>query len=285
MPNLFRCSNCAHSVTETARFCTGCGTPGPIARHPNSWRTSEPPEAITDLLAAERATQRVAAPPRSLSPIRVEAARQMKRGWPATRGRPNLGIIVTAVAALALGGWWWFYVPTTPSWAVYSLYRDVKDHDGAAAKQFIDFQSIAKAIIDAAVTEHETKNTPGEDEGQARLAEIFARGIAGLMVGPISDALTSRFAQWVDSRDEAKYPISLGAVLEAIVRLHRQGSAAFTQLTNDKGETLRITLTRENDADWKITSVDGKSIRDAIRESMENASKNTSAGSSSDESP
>lgn len=28
----------------------GCGTPGPIARHPNDWRTAEPPDAIAELL-------------------------------------------------------------------------------------------------------------------------------------------------------------------------------------------------------------------------------------------
>jgi TM2 domain-containing membrane protein YozV len=73
MANLFSCSNCGHIVAANARFCIGCGTPGPIARHPNSWRTSEPPEAIADLLSAERATQPVAVPPRSLPPSRVEA--------------------------------------------------------------------------------------------------------------------------------------------------------------------------------------------------------------------
>jgi len=56
MSNLYKCSNCGHAVGPTARFCTGCRTPGPIARHPNSWRTSEPSEAIVELLAAERDT-------------------------------------------------------------------------------------------------------------------------------------------------------------------------------------------------------------------------------------
>jgi hypothetical protein len=56
MPNLYKCSSCGHAVAATARFCPGCKTPGPIARHPNSWRTAEPPEAIADLLAAEQRT-------------------------------------------------------------------------------------------------------------------------------------------------------------------------------------------------------------------------------------
>ena len=62
MPSLFKCSKCGRIVAQNARFCMGCGTPGPIARHPNSWRTAEPPEAIADLLATERTTQAVVVP-------------------------------------------------------------------------------------------------------------------------------------------------------------------------------------------------------------------------------
>jgi hypothetical protein len=54
MPNLYKCSSCGHVIAANARFCTGCRTPGPIARHPNSWRTSEPQWAIDAMLAPER---------------------------------------------------------------------------------------------------------------------------------------------------------------------------------------------------------------------------------------
>jgi hypothetical protein len=58
MPDLYKCATCGHTIAATARFCPGCQTPGPIARHPNSWRTSEPPEAIAELLAPERTAKR-----------------------------------------------------------------------------------------------------------------------------------------------------------------------------------------------------------------------------------
>jgi hypothetical protein len=51
----------------------------------------------------------------------------------------------------------------------------VKNHDGASAKEFIDFQSITKGFVDTAITEHEAEKTSGGEEGQAALAEIFAR--------------------------------------------------------------------------------------------------------------
>jgi hypothetical protein len=50
---LFRCSSCGHVIAETASRCVGCGTLGPIARHPNTWRTAEPFEAIAAMLSAE----------------------------------------------------------------------------------------------------------------------------------------------------------------------------------------------------------------------------------------
>jgi hypothetical protein len=51
---LYKCAACGHIIAETALKCVGCGTPGPIARHPNNWRTVEPYEAIAPLLASER---------------------------------------------------------------------------------------------------------------------------------------------------------------------------------------------------------------------------------------
>ncbi len=53
MAQLFKCASCGHIIAANARKCVGCGTPGPVARHPNTWRTAEPAEAIAEMLAAE----------------------------------------------------------------------------------------------------------------------------------------------------------------------------------------------------------------------------------------
>jgi hypothetical protein len=50
---LFRCSACGHIIAGTAPRCIGCGTPGPLARHPNTWRTAEPSDAIAAMLSAD----------------------------------------------------------------------------------------------------------------------------------------------------------------------------------------------------------------------------------------
>jgi len=135
----------------------------------------------------------------------------------------------------------------------------------------VDFESVTRKIIDTGIAEQNRAGTAtGEDEGEKAFAELLGRGIASLMVGPISEAVKSRFEQWVDNRDDRKDPISLVLLVEAILRLHRQGSSAFTHLSDDKGNTLDITLLHSSD-DWKVTAVDGKSLREAIRESADSA--------------
>jgi len=251
------CTRCGHRLSTTAPKCPSSGAP------PYAARLS--PSINAPTVAGE-----------SRRGLADEKSRNAARQISAARGLPGPRIFGAVLLVLAVAGWWLFYLPSTPSWAVYSLYRDVKNHDGAAAQELIDFRKVTKGFIDTAVMQHEAREATPEGQDEAAFSEIFARGIAGLMVGPISDTLRSRFAQWVDNHEDAKYPIGLGPVLEAVVRLHRQGSTAFTQLTNDKGETLQVKLTRENVGDWRITSVNGSSIREAMRESMEDAGANQS---------
>ena len=95
MPNLYyKCASCGHAISSTARFCTGCRTPGPIARHPNSWRTSEPLEATAELLAAERGTSNTTPDCGAAPYSRSNYAR--RRVWAA------LGVVVMVVLAVSL---------------------------------------------------------------------------------------------------------------------------------------------------------------------------------------
>jgi hypothetical protein len=268
MPLAF-CTRCGHRVSTTAPRCPSCGTPPYNGRLASA---SVPTATVTQ--ASDYST----------SQGRVTYDRG--QSGPAALGIPRPHILVAStLVAISLMGWWAFYLPATPSWAVYSLYRDVRNHDGGAAEQLIDFESVTKGLVNTAITEHETGSAARDEEGAGAFGEIFARGIASLMVAPMSDAFKSRFEQWVDSRDDAKYPMNVGPVLEAILQLRRQGSTAFSQITDTKGETLHITLNRESGGDWKITAVDGKSIREAMRDSMKSGDASPSAGSSPDDLP
>jgi hypothetical protein len=109
---------------------------------------------------------------------------------------------------------------------------------------------------------------------------MLGRGLANLMVGPISDGLKARFKEAVDTRDNVKDPINVGSLLEAWFRLHKQQSTALTRLTIDQGDTIEVSLTRESNGDWKITGVDGKVIREAMRESADSATNESDKPSS-----
>jgi Protein of unknown function (DUF2939) len=183
-------------------------------------------------------------------------------------------VIIATVAVIAV--WFAFYLPTTPSWVLYSIYGDVEAHDGAAASQLVDFESVTKNFIDVAMTEREeAKPESGDDEGDRAFAEVFGRGIASLMIGPISETFKSRFENWVNNREDRKDPISVAPVLAAILRIHRQGSSAFTHVTNENGDTIDITLTRQRDGDWNVTKVDGKALRESMRDSADNTENGT----------
>ncbi len=225
------CTRCGHRVSTTAPKCPSCGVP------PYSKRS-----------AAESATSARVTHQPVLAKSRVTS-------------RPRI-ILVLVVLAVGLAGWWLFYLPSTPTWALYTLYVDVKEHDGVAAKELIDFEGVTKSIIAASEQNEAAGKAPSEELGE----ELLGRGLATLMVGPIAEALKSRFQQWVDTRDESKYPVGIGPAVQAIFRLRRQGSSAFTHLTDDDGKRIDITLTRGSDGYWKITGVDGPSVREALRQ-------------------
>ena len=54
--------------------------------------------------------------------------------------RHAIGVLVVLVVA----GWALFYVPTTPSYAVYQLKQAIDARDGATAATFVDFPSVVK---------------------------------------------------------------------------------------------------------------------------------------------
>lgn len=79
---LYKCSRCGHIIAASAPKCVGCGTPGPIARHPNSWQTTEPAEAIAEMLSAKGAERRDLSAPAPAGPggvLERDAETRLKR--------------------------------------------------------------------------------------------------------------------------------------------------------------------------------------------------------------
>jgi hypothetical protein len=107
---LFKCSSCGHILADTALRCPGCGTPGPIARHPNNWRTAEPESALSAMRAA---TESVAQPAATVSSQRTSIlikflafiSRKIRERWARLNHRQRVREVATyAVGSFLLIG-------------------------------------------------------------------------------------------------------------------------------------------------------------------------------------
>lgn len=121
---LYKCSRCGHIIAASAPKCVGCGTPGPVARHPNNWRTAEPAEAVAAMLSGERdaaivgGAKMAPVPPRTGSSSRPEVivmAREKSSGLAAVLsffwcglGQIYTGQIAKGVTLMAVYPFLWF---------------------------------------------------------------------------------------------------------------------------------------------------------------------------------
>jgi len=253
MADLYKCSSCGHLIAANARFCTGCRTPGPIARHPNSWRTSEPQWAIDAMLAAEH-------------PAHAAAVNPTPRD--ATRVRESTGISQrTALSALVLllilaGGWWTISAwEASPSFTLYEFCQAVKQRDADAAAVFIDFDELTHSMIRqasaAGASAEAPKSGESSDSAAEALGESIGRGLLSLMEPAISARLKDGFKQWILTDSEPISPGRVNAVLlHAIMHLQNNGNTAVSEVPSKDGKDMRFHMTREVGGGWRITSID-----------------------------
>jgi len=152
---------------------------------------------------------------------------------------------ITAILVTLVVAWWAaFYLPQSPTWAVLWLRNAVQNRDGDAAVRYIDFQSVIQHAAKEMVAQNAAKDPLGSFVGQAAVQ---------LLAGPLAQVAESWARQKVNEGDP-NLQIPPGAVVGAIVMLHRQGDSASTRFTDRKGQTWEIHLLRE-DGRWQITEV------------------------------
>jgi hypothetical protein len=151
----------------------------------------------------------------------------------------------TAILIIAVLGWWSvFYLPQSPTWAVFWLRAAVHNRDGQAAARYIDFQSVVQQAAKEMVAQNAGKDPLGAFVGQAA---------AQMLAAPVANLVESIAIQKVNEGDP-NLRIPAVAVAGAIVMLHRSGDTAWTRFTDRKGQTWEIHLTREASG-WQITEV------------------------------
>jgi hypothetical protein len=149
---------------------------------------------------------------------------------------------------LALAAWAVFYVPDTPSYAIFQLKEAIDARDGTGAAHYVDFQKVVRNAGYEMVDQRSGAGDPNNILGQ-----LIGKGAVDLLSGPTAALLQSWATQRVDNgAKEVQMPAA--AVAGAMVMLHRNGDAAYTRWQDHKGQLWEIRMAREDDQ-WKIVEV------------------------------
>jgi Protein of unknown function (DUF2939) len=156
---------------------------------------------------------------------------------------------------VVLAGWALFYLPQTPSYAIFRLKQAIDARDGEAAANYVDFQKVVQNA-----GREMMQGDSGDDNGGNILGQIIGGAAVNLFSGPMAALLRQWSVQQVN--DGAKQVQMPGAaVAGAIILLHNDGSMAFTRWTDRKGQVWEVQLTQEA-AGWRVTEV--KNIRQLL---------------------
>jgi DUF2939 family protein len=155
--------------------------------------------------------------------------------------RHAIGVLVVIVVA----GWALFYVPTTPSYAIYQLKQAIDERDGATAATFVDFPSVVKN----AGYEMLQQNSKANDV----ITALVGKGAVDMLSGPLAGAIQQWATQQVNS-GARQLQMPGVAVLGSIVMLHHSGDTAWTNFRDNKGVQWDIRMARQNGR-WRVTEV------------------------------
>jgi hypothetical protein len=167
--------------------------------------------------------------------------------------------------AIAAAAWVFFYLPQTPSWTIVRLKQAIDARDGDGAAHYVDFQSVVQHAGSEMVTDQNGSNGGGSN----LLGELVGGGIVSLFSGPMASLLKSWAIQQVDNGAK-QVQIPAAAAAGAILMLHRNGDAAYTRWTDNKGQVWEVRLGRE-EGGWKITQVENvKQLLEKLQQQQEN---------------
>jgi hypothetical protein len=154
--------------------------------------------------------------------------------------RHAIGVLIVLVVA----GWAVFYVPTTPSYAVYKLKQAIDARDGATAATFVDFPSVVRNAGYEMLQQNKANDV---------ITSLVGKGAVDLLSAPMAAAVQQWATQQVNSGAK-QVQMPAAAVAGAIVLLHRSGDTAWTNFRDDKGQQWNIRFSREN-SHWRIVEV------------------------------
>jgi len=177
----------------------------------------------------------------------------------------------TAILVIVvIGGWGLFYLPTTPSWAIYQLKRAIDARDGATAGTFVNYPSVVKHAGYEMV-----QNKAGADN---LFGQILGKGAVDMFSKPVAAMVQTWSQQQVDD-GVRNVQMPGGAVAAAIAMLHRSGDTAYTRFTDARGRVWDIEMARDPDSGrWQVVEI--KDIGQLIQQLQGQNAANPSAPAS-----
>jgi hypothetical protein len=158
----------------------------------------------------------------------------------------------TAILIVVLiAGWAIFYLPQTPSYSIFELKQAIDARNGTTAASYVDFKKVVQNA-GYEVVQGQNNAASGTDPSNI-IAQLVGKGAVDLFSGPMAALLQQWAVQQVnDGAKQVQMPAA--AVAGAVLLLHRDNGAAYTQWTDHKGRVWEVRMEREADG-WKIVQV------------------------------
>jgi hypothetical protein len=167
----------------------------------------------------------------------------------------------TGILILIVVGWWaLFYVPASPSFAVFQLKRAIDARDGEAAARYVNFESVVKHAGYEMV--QQKANDP--------LSQFVGQGAVDLFLKPLAQATRSYLVKDVNDGDK-NVQMPPAAVLGAIVLMHRDEGVAYTKFTDNKNRQWEVRMARDQFGVWQVTEV--KNVQQLLDQIQHDAQK------------
>ena len=150
------------------------------------------------------------------------------------------------LVALVLAAWALFYMPNTPSYAVFQLKQAIDARDGSRAVRFINFPSVARHAAAEIVAQQVGNGDP--------LGSMIGNGAAQLLSSPAAELARSWAEREVD-QGARRVQMPAAAVVGAMLLLHRDGDRASTEFRDRQGRVWDIRMARDAQGRWQVVEI------------------------------
>src|SRR6266851_362612 len=135
---------------------------------------------------------------------------------------------------VALAGWALFYLPQSPTFAVFRMKQAIDARNGEAASNYVDFDSVMK---------HAGYEMVQKRGGGDPMSSMIGNAAIDLFTKPMAQIAKAWAVRKVNDGDPA-VQMPNAAVVGAGPLLHRNGDSAYTKFTDNKGQEWEVHLAR-----------------------------------------